>query len=65
MTDPTIERARALLADASPEMRRAVGELVKDAMYMRLMDEVGNHTWKGGHKPYEALASEFIEGGKQ
>ena len=65
MTNPTIDHARALLADASPELRRAVGELVKDAMYFRLMDKVGHYSCKGCHKPYEYFADELIEGGKQ
>ena len=56
-----IETARKLLSDASPELRRAVGELVKESMYFAIMDRIGNYTWRGAGKPYDVFARELIE----
>jgi len=73
MTDPTIETARSLLADASPELRRAVGELVNHVAHIWEERTVRTeHGTEAEFDAYKALcvesslfARELIEGGEQ
>ena len=69
----TIETARHLLADASPELRKAVGELVEEALLTgedrppeglaHLLDKYVKRE-KEYHE-YMSFARELIEAGKQ
>ncbi len=80
MTNPTIETARALLADASPELRQIIGECIEQANLAGYFwavrrwkdDETAEQInrcdaeWDAFSKELRARgSSELIEAGKQ